>query len=218
MTKLMLILTIVLALLLHQKNVHSLTCRNEDGQPVDWFIVYKVPLLQKETSKLLSSGYSYAFISGPIVSEGSRVRSFFQSDQRKERPDSWELSNKLITDSSSILGQTLAPLYERSVKNSFVMYNDQPPATSGEAMMRHFLMMPMKRSAKSDVCCRIKVRQESLAGGKHLKACHADNSRSKRQSVNRQSSMRRRLATSALLSRSQLTLLPFSHSHPHLLQ
>lgn len=151
MSKLMIFLTILLAVLLHQRTVHSLTCRNEDGEPVDWFIMYKVPLLQKETSKLLSSGYSYAFVSGPSVKTStSRVRAFFQSDQGEGRPESWELSDKLITDNSSILGQTLAPLYQSSVKSSFVMYNDQPPITSGEPMIMHFLM---RRCSKSNACC-----------------------------------------------------------------
>lgn len=143
MSSFLILATILMAILLHEKTVDSLTCRNEAGEPVDWFIVYKIPLLQKETFKPLTTGYSYAFISGPRLEpgSGSLMHSFFRpKESRRQQQDSWELSDRLITDSSSIFGQTLAPLYTESGKHSVIMYNDQPPVASGESVIRHFLM------------------------------------------------------------------------------
>ena len=130
MMKLFFIFVILVAVLFSGNSVNSLTCRDEDGNPVDWFIVYKIPLLQHDPSKQLTSGFSYAFLTGPQLKKKSSVFSLFGRSSAGQ--DAWKLSDKMVTDSSSIFGQTIAPLYDESAKYSFVMYNDQPPASSGE--------------------------------------------------------------------------------------
>jgi hypothetical protein len=112
------------------KFVYSLSCRDEDGHEVDWFIVYKIPTLQKDPSKLLNTGYSYAFMTGDPLSTSLPVHDHASNSVL----DSWKLSDKLITDDKSIFGQTIGPLYDNKEKISHVMYNDQPPNSVGESV------------------------------------------------------------------------------------
>jgi len=35
-------------------------CRDDDGNPVDWFIVYKMPVLPKSKNANFNAGYGYA--------------------------------------------------------------------------------------------------------------------------------------------------------------
>lgn len=130
MIKFSCIVVILLSLFFNGNSVHSLTCRDDEGKAVDWFIVYKIPLLQNDPSKQLSSGYSYAFVAGPSLRKKKSILSVFSRSSAGQ--DAWKLSDKLVTDGSSIFGQTISPLYDSSAKYSFVMYNDQPPTSSGE--------------------------------------------------------------------------------------
>lgn len=88
----------------------SLQCRDERGRPVDWYIVYKLPV-QEGKHRLLSSGFAYAFVTS--------------SDDLKE----WRLSKNLVTDKSCIFAQTLTPIASEST--SILMYNDDPPDDFG---------------------------------------------------------------------------------------
>lgn len=102
---------IIILLSIKLWSVECLSCRDESGKEVDWFIVYKIPKLKSSQSRL-KSGYGYAFITDKSVASGN-----------------WILSNKLISSNDSILGYTLAPLYHRKAQDdmSIVSYNDQPP-------------------------------------------------------------------------------------------
>ena len=105
----------------------SLYCKDENGNDVDWFILYKIPFLQSDKDPL-NTGFSYASLTGPAV-----------NSVNGDRPDEewhWHLSKYSIRDRSSLLGQTLEPIYtqfKRGSKSdiSFVMYNDSPPPESG---------------------------------------------------------------------------------------
>lgn len=92
----------------------SLSCKDDAGNDVDWFIAYKIPRLEKDPSPF-KSGYSYAYITSNTVANG------------------WTLSSKLITDATSITGNTLAPLYAPpgffGSSISHVAYNDQKPTS-----------------------------------------------------------------------------------------
>lgn len=96
----------------------SLSCRNEEGVAVDWFIIYKLPYLQKDPHRLLKTGFSYAYISGPPISKS-----------QKSQPG-WTLSNKLITSDDSIIARTLDPLFKDKSYYSHLMYSDAPPVNS----------------------------------------------------------------------------------------
>ena len=97
----------------------ELTCKDQDGNPVDWFAVLKIPY-QKELSEPLNTGFSYAYISGkPLKGKGG------------EDTSAWKLSKVLTTDKDSIFGRTLAPLHADPKKYTHIMYNDAPPHASG---------------------------------------------------------------------------------------
>lgn len=91
----------------------ELSCLDEAGKPVDWFIVYKLPR-QADGPAPLNTGFSYGFMTS--------------SDKKK----AFKLSDKLVTDEESIFGKTLAPLYSNPKAYSNVMYNDAPPHGAGE--------------------------------------------------------------------------------------
>ncbi|UXI17589.1 phospholipase A-2-activating protein [Sarcoptes scabiei] len=84
-------------------------CKDEDGNCVDWFILYKYPHLAHETESNLFYGYSYAFVTS-------------------KSQDSWTLSNKTMKDSDSILGKTLEVFFTDGDRLTSMFYNDQPPS------------------------------------------------------------------------------------------
>lgn len=90
----------------------DLSCVDESGKPVDWYIVYKIPR-QPDGPAPLNTGYSYGFITS------------------KDNKKAFKLSTKLVTDEESIFGKTLAPLHKDPKAYSHVMYNDAPPHGAG---------------------------------------------------------------------------------------
>ena len=87
-------------------NANSPQCLDEDGAPVDWYIVYKFPYLKDSKSEVFG-GYRYAFMSSKAA-------------------DGWHLSNTQTTNPNSIFGKTLSQVYDNP-KLNFAFYNDQPP-------------------------------------------------------------------------------------------
>ena len=83
-------------------------CLDEDGNPVDWYIVYKYPYLSALKSDVFG-GYRYGF----MTSKAS---------------DGWHFSKIQTTDPKSIFGRTLGQIYS-DPKLNFAFYNDQPPGT-----------------------------------------------------------------------------------------
>ena len=117
-----LLLTLFIILFSFSSDSLALQCKDESGQDVDWFVVYKIPKLEKSSKGVLTSGYAYAYVTDKTVNEGD-----------------WRLSNKLINQSDSIMGKTLSPLYNAKNKNnqfSFILYNDQVPEKSSSSSSR----------------------------------------------------------------------------------
>lgn len=88
----------------------ALNCRDEAGNEVDWFIVYKIPKLERNLAPF-NTGYSYVYVSSVNAT-------------------TWTLSSKLITDSDSIFANTLRPFYPLKSADSnlsYIVYNDQTP-------------------------------------------------------------------------------------------
>jgi len=83
-------------------------CRNHLNEPVDWFIIYKLPRLPPSIDPFIANGTGYIYLdsSSPL--------------------DQWHFSSQSIASSLSLTGLTLAPLY-KSKENSYIFYNDQPP-------------------------------------------------------------------------------------------
>ncbi|XP_062973969.1 deoxyribonuclease-2-beta [Elgaria multicarinata webbii] len=87
----------------------EISCLNEDGKPVDWYILYKFPMRIRDKSA--ESGLEYMFMDSVTPT--------------------WTLSKYFINMTESALGQTLQQLYKnyKSKENTtaYVMYNDGPP-------------------------------------------------------------------------------------------
>ncbi|XP_026873210.1 deoxyribonuclease-2-beta isoform X2 [Electrophorus electricus] len=84
----------------------DLSCLDEEGQPVDWFIVYKLP---KYTKGVVGSGVDYMYLDPSLLS--------------------WQLSTHVVNTSKGAIGSTLSQLYHRYELNSsaYMIYNDAPP-------------------------------------------------------------------------------------------
>ncbi|XP_020746946.1 deoxyribonuclease-2-beta isoform X2 [Odocoileus virginianus] len=87
----------------------KISCRNEDGEAVDWFTFYKLPKRQDEESR--ETGLEYLYLD-------STTRS-------------WSRSKQLMNATKSVLGRTLQQLYAASAsKNNstaYLIYNDGVP-------------------------------------------------------------------------------------------
>ncbi|TRY82732.1 hypothetical protein DNTS_005489 [Danionella cerebrum] len=91
-------------LLLHVSAVSSsISCQDDQGTPVDWFYLYKLPHLPRQP---VEDGLKYIFMEGQ--SEG------------------WIDGKTLLNDTRSAVGRTVGPLYEGG-EVGYVLYNDQPP-------------------------------------------------------------------------------------------
>jgi deoxyribonuclease-2 len=86
----------------------SCVCRNHLNEPVDWFIIYKLPRLPHSIDPFIANGTGYIYLDS------------------SSSLDQWHFSLESIASSLSLTGLTLAPLY-KSKENSYVFYNDQPP-------------------------------------------------------------------------------------------
>ncbi|XP_015234131.1 PREDICTED: deoxyribonuclease-2-alpha-like [Cyprinodon variegatus] len=79
-------------------------CRNDRGEAVDWYIVYKLP-------KMNDDGLSYLYMD--------------------ESTNGWHLSREKIDSTTGFLAKTLKPLldfYNRKTEGfGYILYSDQPP-------------------------------------------------------------------------------------------
>ncbi|XP_005800589.1 deoxyribonuclease-2-alpha-like [Xiphophorus maculatus] len=79
-------------------------CRNDRGEAVDWYIVYKLP----------------------NVKDGGKMYLYMD-----ESTGGWRLSNEKIDSKTGFLAQTLKPLLDFYTKKTegfgYMLYNDQPP-------------------------------------------------------------------------------------------
>ncbi|KAK2869212.1 hypothetical protein Q7C36_001083 [Tachysurus vachellii] len=84
----------------------EISCLNEDGQPVDWFIIYKLPRYKKES---VGSGVDYMYLDPSLPN--------------------WHMSKHAVNTTEGALGRTLNQLYQRYESNSlvYILYNDAPP-------------------------------------------------------------------------------------------
>jgi deoxyribonuclease-2 len=90
----------------------ALSCMDEEGRPVDWWILYKLPKqgsYRHPVAGALGEGLAYAFLTSAL-------------------PDlAWTLSDREIGDPLSLAGRTLAPLYSATPDLFHLMYNDEVP-------------------------------------------------------------------------------------------
>nr|XP_023700029.1 deoxyribonuclease-2-beta [Paramormyrops kingsleyae] len=88
--------------------VAEFSCRNEAGDPVDWFIIYKIPKYKNGTA---GSGLDYMYLDSSVKT--------------------WQYSNFLVNDSLGALGNTFRQLYQgqqyKTNRSAYMLYNDAPP-------------------------------------------------------------------------------------------
>lgn len=102
------------------KDEYGPVCRNELNEPIDWFIVYKIP---DKPVFFLKKGRGYAFM------EGKSLVDYKESDD--ESSEVPIRSTRTIDDPLSIVSRTLKPIFQDDFNSSsinYLMYNDQPPA------------------------------------------------------------------------------------------
>ncbi|XP_069795437.1 deoxyribonuclease-2-beta [Narcine bancroftii] len=99
-----------LLMLLLDPSVAEISCRNENGQAVDWFAIYKLPKRTEEQSSGLGLRYVYL---DPTTGD-------------------WQQGMSLVNSTQSAVGRTLQQLYaicKPQVNDSaYFIYNDAPPS------------------------------------------------------------------------------------------
>ena len=93
-------------------------CRNHLNEPVDWFIIYKLPRLSNSVDPSIRNGTGYIYLDS------------------SSSLDQWHFSSLSISSPSSLTGLTLAPLYGSNA-HSYLFYNDQPPNKSVSLIYGH---------------------------------------------------------------------------------
>ncbi|XP_016044367.1 deoxyribonuclease-2-beta [Erinaceus europaeus] len=87
----------------------AISCRNEEGEAVDWFTFYKLPKRQDKEKRDIGLEYLY-----------------LDSTTRR-----WKRSKQLMNSTQSVLGKTLEQLYEayasKGNNTAYVIYNDGVP-------------------------------------------------------------------------------------------
>jgi len=119
---LLLVLLLYLYQLIFIQSLDSaISCRDEDGIAVDWWVLYKLPKKKdkkrqfEKDNNLLSEGLAYAYLSSNIPN------------------DDWTLSSVSISDPKSIAGRTLQKMYGDGIVAGdsddlfSLMYNDEHP-------------------------------------------------------------------------------------------
>ncbi|NWS75181.1 DNS2B protein, partial [Crotophaga sulcirostris] len=104
----------------------EISCRNEDGEAVDWFVLYKLPKHTKGEIPMLGLEYVYMDTLAP----------------------EWQLSKYLVNMTQGALGQTLKQLYETYESEAklcvslqkdniaYAIYNDEVPKSDPDGWKR----------------------------------------------------------------------------------
>lgn len=117
----------------------TLTCLDENGRSVDWFIAYKFPQLS-EHSYPFNTGFAYSYITNDTRDEGDQIVNLYDETDSNTSEDltsehQWYVSEKLINDTDSPILRTLSVAYGGdndvvSNRISVILYNDGPPSQS----------------------------------------------------------------------------------------
>ncbi|MFH4980824.1 hypothetical protein AB6A40_007533 [Gnathostoma spinigerum] len=90
------------------KTIESrISCRNNEGDPVDWFVGYKLPVTNEHKTSLKGIEFIYA---GP-------------------HSQSWTTPLNISSEQNAV-GATLAQLYKNDTSNVWIAYNDDHPGDS----------------------------------------------------------------------------------------
>ncbi|XP_066503804.1 deoxyribonuclease-2-beta [Hoplias malabaricus] len=94
----------------------NLSCLNEEGKSVDWFIMYKLPKYKKRE---VGSGVDYLYL------DSSKLN--------------WRLSRYMVNTSEGAMGRTLNQFYHgyESTHLAYMLYNDAPPVLKYQSNYGH---------------------------------------------------------------------------------
>ncbi|XP_054859672.1 deoxyribonuclease-2-alpha isoform X2 [Eublepharis macularius] len=97
----------------------GISCYDDSGQPVDWFIVYKLP---KPHHSSPTGGMRYMYQDG--------------------RTQGWVQGKSLMNSTEGAVGQTLQQLYSEAMRRreeetAYVLYNDEPPRNYSSSFKGH---------------------------------------------------------------------------------
>uniref|UniRef100_A0A0A9X005 Deoxyribonuclease-2-alpha n=1 Tax=Lygus hesperus TaxID=30085 RepID=A0A0A9X005_LYGHE len=99
----------------------GLQCKDEEGNNVDWYVVYKIPEDSSSQSGI-TSGKGYMFITSSAVEKG------------------WTVSKKTMAENTNIMARTIENMYQKSDKELWLVYNDQVPTQSRVKSVSEILM------------------------------------------------------------------------------
>ncbi|CAK1582782.1 unnamed protein product [Parnassius mnemosyne] len=125
-------LLVVFSLILNECLCLTPQCRNERGEPVDWFYVYKLPREKNHLNPLVRRGVAYMYLTPSKLRGG------------------WIMSDLAISDPRSMVGKTLMPLYQDKNIISLV-YNDQPPAAEHQPDILHSVAEMYSKSKRGQM-------------------------------------------------------------------
>ncbi|KAJ7316746.1 hypothetical protein JRQ81_002908 [Phrynocephalus forsythii] len=96
----------------------KISCYDDFGQPVDWFIVYKLPRRHHGTP---AEGMKYMYQDG--------------------QTQGWVLGRSLMNTTEGAVGRTLQQLYseaaQRQEETAYLLYNDEPPNKPSYSLKGH---------------------------------------------------------------------------------
>lgn len=98
-----------------------LGCKDESGNLVDWYYLYKLPNSFEENEiEKTNSGLNYLYITPSSMTQ-------------------WTMSKRLINDSASIPGMTLSFIYNDKDEDNLLvmMYNDEPSNAKTDGTRGH---------------------------------------------------------------------------------
>ncbi|XP_051231937.1 deoxyribonuclease-2-alpha isoform X1 [Dicentrarchus labrax] len=108
------LMTFLVGIVLFQGGDSDVKCRDDQGNVVDWYILYKLP-------SGTGDGLSYLYMD--------------------ESTNGWKVSKKEINSKSGTLANTLKPLLDFYKKQTegfgYMLYNDQPPIGTASASYGH---------------------------------------------------------------------------------
>lgn len=119
MIRKLVILVVLVTQLLYLPVASGISCKDESGKEVDWWILYKLPKRESPDAmyeadsleEYIYEGLAYAYLTSDLPDQ------------------SWTLSQLSVGDEKSMPGRTLEHLYQEDPDTSLfnVMYNDEHP-------------------------------------------------------------------------------------------
>uniref|UniRef100_A0A914WQT2 Deoxyribonuclease II n=1 Tax=Plectus sambesii TaxID=2011161 RepID=A0A914WQT2_9BILA len=113
------IIVIALGILIRLNHALKYSCLNENGDPVDWFIVYKLPDINKHPNSYVKQGLGYLYLDSRNVY--------------------WTLGSNSINSSQCALGRTVGQIYSSKADPEIfrLLYNDAHPKNKSDSYRGH---------------------------------------------------------------------------------